>query len=296
MPPARVLSVDELVARALVLAEAGPRQLLGIAGAPGAGKSTLAERIVAEVGPAARLVPMDGFHLAQSQLVRLGRADRKGAVDTFDANGYVSLLRRLHRLEPTSVYAPEFRRELEEPVAGAIEVPPSVRLVVTEGNYLLLPDFPWQEIRPLLHEAWFLDLDAEVRHRRLTARHEAFGRSPEQARAWALGSDESNAALITPTADRADLVVRLSSIAADGGPDAGSLADRPGRVADGHHVGGQVPGDHRARADDGVRADRHAGQHDRATAEPDVVANGDRLGRLPLVPSRAGLDRMRRGE
>ncbi|MGW3605918.1 nucleoside/nucleotide kinase family protein [Micromonospora sp. NPDC005161] len=209
MPPARVLSVDELVARARVLAEVGPRQLLGIAGAPGAGKSTLAEQIVAGVGPTARLVPMDGFHLAQSQLVRLGRADRKGAVDTFDANGYVSLLRRLHRLEPTSVYVPEFRRALEEPVAGAIEVPPSVRLVVTEGNYLLLPDFPWQEIRSLLHEAWFLDLDAEVRQRRLVARHEAFGRSLEQARAWALGSDESNASLVTGTADGADLVVRL---------------------------------------------------------------------------------------
>ncbi|MEU4334474.1 nucleoside/nucleotide kinase family protein [Micromonospora lupini] len=209
MPPARVLAVDELVARARALADAGPRQLLGITGAPGAGKSTLAERIVAEVGPSARLVPMDGFHLAQSQLVRLGRADRKGAVDTFDANGYVSLLRRLRRLEPTSVYAPEFRREIEEPVAGAIEVPPSVRLVVTEGNYLLVPDFPWQEVRTLLHEVWFLDLDAELRQGRLTARHEAYGRSPEQARAWALGSDEANAARVTPTADRADLVVRL---------------------------------------------------------------------------------------
>ncbi|MEV4498546.1 nucleoside/nucleotide kinase family protein [Micromonospora arborensis] len=209
MPPARVLSVDELVQRALALAQAGPRQLLGIAGAPGAGKSTLAEQVVAALGATARLVPMDGFHLAQSQLVRLGRADRKGARDTFDANGYVSLLRRLRRLEPTSVYAPEFRRELEEPVAGSIEVPPSVRLVVTEGNYLLLPDFPWQEVRTLLHEAWFLDLDAELRQRRLTARHVAYGRSPEQAREWALGSDEANAALISPTADRADLVVRL---------------------------------------------------------------------------------------
>ncbi|MFC4017248.1 nucleoside/nucleotide kinase family protein [Micromonospora sp. GCM10011542] len=210
MPSAQVLPVDELVARARALAEAGPRQLLGITGAPGAGKSTLAERIVAEVGPAARLVPMDGFHLAQSQLVRLGRADRKGAVDTFDANGYVSLLRRLRRLEPTSVYAPEFRRELEEPVAGAIEVPPSVRLVVTEGNYLLLPDFPWVEVRALLHQVWFLDLDVELRLSRLTARHEAYGRSPEQARAWALGSDEVNAALVTGTAERADLVVRLA--------------------------------------------------------------------------------------
>ncbi|WP_410811842.1 nucleoside/nucleotide kinase family protein [Micromonospora sp. 067-2] len=209
MPPPRVLPVDELVARARALGEAGPRRLLGIAGAPGAGKSTLAEQIVAEVGPTARLVPMDGFHLAQSQLLRLGRAERKGAADTFDANGYVSLLRRLRRLEPTSVYAPEFRRDVEEPVAGAIEVPPSVRLVVTEGNYLLLPDDPWQEVRQLVHEIWFLDLDAEVRQRRLTARHEAFGRSPEEARAWASGSDEANAALVSGTAERADLVVRL---------------------------------------------------------------------------------------
>lgn len=209
MPDARVLPVADLMARANALAEAGPRQLLGIAGAPGAGKSTLAAQVVAAVGPAARLVPMDGFHLAQAALRRLGRADRKGAIDTFDANGYVSLLRRLHRREPTSVWAPEFRRELEEPVAGAIEVPPEVRLVVTEGNYLLVPAFPWEEVRSLLHEAWFLDLEVELRLRRLTARHEAYGRSPEEARIWAEGSDEVNAAMVAGTADRADLVVRL---------------------------------------------------------------------------------------
>ncbi|MFG3696825.1 nucleoside/nucleotide kinase family protein [Micromonospora sp. NPDC047620] len=209
MTAARVVGVDELVARARALADAGPRQLLGIAGAPGAGKSTLAERIVEAVGPAARLVPMDGFHLAQAELHRLGRAERKGAVDTFDANGYVSMLRRLRRLEPTAVYAPAFRRDLEEPVAGAIEVPPSVRLVVTEGNYLLLGAPPWDEVRSLLHEAWFLDLDVELRLRRLTVRHQAYGRSAEQARAWATGSDEANAALVAGTAHAADLVVRL---------------------------------------------------------------------------------------
>ncbi|MFI1193269.1 nucleoside/nucleotide kinase family protein [Micromonospora sp. NPDC020750] len=210
MPDARVLSLGELVARARALAGAGPRQLLGIAGAPGAGKSTLAERVVAEVGATARLVPMDGFHLAQAELRRLGRDARKGAVDTFDVGGYVALLRRLHRLEPISVWAPGFRRDLEEPVAGAVEVPPEVRLVVTEGNYLLLSGDLWDEVRQLLHEVWFLDLDAELRHRRLTARHESYGRSPEQARAWALGSDEANAALVAGTAVRADLVVRLA--------------------------------------------------------------------------------------
>lgn len=210
MPPAREIPLDDLVARARALADSGPRQLLGIAGAPGAGKSTLAERIVAEVGPLARLVPMDGFHLAQSELVRLGREGRKGAPDTFDVNGFVSMLRRLRRLEPTSVWAPVFRRDLEEPVAGAIEVPPEVRLVVTEGNYLLLRDDPWEEVRTLLHEAWFLDLDAELRVRRLTARHEAYGKTPEQALAWALGSDAANAARVAGTAGHADLVVRLA--------------------------------------------------------------------------------------
>ncbi|TDC82600.1 nucleoside/nucleotide kinase family protein [Micromonospora sp. KC606] len=210
MPEASVFPLDDLVARARALAEAGPRQLLGIAGAPGAGKSTLAERIVAAVGPAARLVPMDGFHLAQAALERLGRADRKGAADTFDANGYVSLLRRLRRKEPSAVWAPAFRRDIEEPVAGAIEVPPAVRLVVTEGNYLLLTNPPWDEVRTLLHEVWFLDLDARLRLRRLVARHEAYGRSPADAAAWAHGSDEANAALVTSTADRADLVVRLA--------------------------------------------------------------------------------------
>ncbi|GGM45096.1 nucleoside/nucleotide kinase family protein [Micromonospora sonchi] len=210
MSAARVLPVEELVQRARALADAGPRQLLGIAGAPGAGKSTLAEQVVAAVGPAARLVPMDGFHLAQAELRRLGRSARKGASDTFDANGYVALLRRLRRTEPTSVWAPEFRRDLEEPIAGAIEVPPDVRLVVTEGNYLLIRDRPWDEVRSLLHEAWFLDIDADLRRRRLVARHVAHGRPPAEARAWVLGSDEVNAALVSDTADRADLVVRLA--------------------------------------------------------------------------------------
>ncbi|WBB92634.1 nucleoside/nucleotide kinase family protein [Verrucosispora sp. WMMC514] len=210
MTVAEVLSVEALLERARRLADAGPRQLLGVTGAPGAGKSTLAAQVVEAVGPAARLVPMDGFHLAQDELRRLGRELRKGSIDTFDANGYVSLLRRLRRKEPTSVWAPQFRRELEEPIAGAIEVPPEVRLVVTEGNYLLIPNWPWDEVRALLHEAWFLDLDADLRRRRLVARHMAYGRSEQDARAWALGSDEANAVLVAGTADRADLVVRLA--------------------------------------------------------------------------------------
>src|SRR3954471_6465789 len=147
--------LDHLASRAQALAVMGSRRLLGICGAPGAGKSTLAERLVAALGDRAVLVGMDGFHLAQRELRRLGREQRKGAPDTFDAAGYVDLIRRLRcngpdQVDAETVYAPEFRRELEEPIACAVPVAPEVPLVVTEGNYLLLPDHPWSTLRGLL--------------------------------------------------------------------------------------------------------------------------------------------------
>ncbi|MFC6014841.1 nucleoside/nucleotide kinase family protein [Plantactinospora solaniradicis] len=202
--------LDELVARAHALASAAPRRLLGITGAPGAGKSTLAGLIVAALGELAELVPMDGFHLAENELHRLGRHARKGALDTFDGAGFVALLRRLRAAGPGTVYAPEFRRELEEPIAGAIPVPPSVPLVVVEGNYLLVPGEPWGEVRELLDEVWYLDLDETERLRRLTDRHIAFGREPAEAAARARGTDQRNAELIAETVGRADLVVRMA--------------------------------------------------------------------------------------
>jgi pantothenate kinase len=198
---------DDLVARAERLAATGRRSLLGICGAPGAGKSTLAARIVEALGDRAVLVGMDGFHLAQRELNRLGRAERKGAPDTFDAAGYVALLDRLRRHDPDTVYAPEFRREIEEPIACAVPVPPSTPLVVTEGNYLLLADSPWDRVRPLLDDVWFLAPDEPIRIARLVARHEAFGRSAGQARDRALGSDQANAIRVNATSGRADLVI-----------------------------------------------------------------------------------------
>ena len=187
-----VISTEqELFARARELASQGERRILGIAGKPGGGKSTVARAVVAELADRARLVPMDGFHLAQPELVRLGRRDRMGAPDTFDASGYASLLTRLRSDEPT-VYAPEFRREIEEPIAGAIAVPREIPLVVTEGNYLLL----WPDIKPLLDECWYVDTDEELRVQRLIQRHIQFGKTPEYARAWVMRSDEHNAALV----------------------------------------------------------------------------------------------------
>ena len=204
-------TLTDLVERARGLVVPGERRLLGLTGAPGAGKSTVADHLVAALGPdAVAGVAMDGFHLAGTVLERLGRSGRKGAPDTFDEAGYAALLRRLREADPDEiVYAPEFRRELEEPIGSAVPVPPGVALVVTEGNYLLLDSGAWPRARALLDAVWFLEPGDDVRRERLVRRHESFGRSATQARSWAMGSDERNAELVAATRGRADLVIRL---------------------------------------------------------------------------------------
>jgi pantothenate kinase len=195
---------EAALARARTLASPGQRRLLGIVGPPGAGKSTVAEALVASLGHLAVAVPMDGYHLAQEELERLGRAARKGAPDTFDSAGYVSLLRRLRQpVAGETVYAPAFRREIEEPIAGAIGVAPEVPLVVTEGNYLLLDQPHWRNVAGLLDEVWYLDVDDALRVQRLVARHVRHGRSPEAARAWVESTDDPNARLIAATRSKA---------------------------------------------------------------------------------------------
>jgi pantothenate kinase len=211
--------LDQLQQRAHALATRagaeGRRALLGVVGLPGAGKSTLAEALVAGFngdgarGPRAAHVPMDGFHLADRQLARLGLAGCKGAPETFDAAGYAALLRRLAGAGSHTVYAPAFERDLEQPLAGALAVEPAVQLVVSEGNYLLLQDGPWPEVAECFDEIWFLDQDEDQRLGRLLARHVRFGKSPEQAAEWVDRVDQANAELIRPARDRADLVVAL---------------------------------------------------------------------------------------
>ncbi len=196
-----------LLARAEALLARGGRRVLGLTGAPGGGKSTLAALLADALGERAAVVPMDGYHLAQRELERLGRAGRKGAPDTFDAAGYVALLRRLRAQAPGEiVYAPAFRREIEEPVAGSIPILAETPLLITEGNYLLF-DGPWAPVRGLLDESWYVGTPDAVREAWLLARHMAFGRSRAEAESWIATTDAPNAHLIVATRGHADLVV-----------------------------------------------------------------------------------------
>jgi pantothenate kinase len=204
-----MISAQEALERARRLAAGGRRALLGITGPPGGGKSTLAAAIAAELGEQAVLVGMDGFHLAQAELERLGKADRKGAPDTFDAAGYVALLRRLRAADEDVVYAPEFRREIEEPINAAVAIPRDVPLVITEGNYLLVDEGPWRHVRELLDETWYVVQDESTRVELLIARHIEFGKDPDFARDWVLRSDERNAELVATTRGRADALIRI---------------------------------------------------------------------------------------
>lgn len=204
------MDVVAAAGRARELASRQRRILLGLAGPPGAGKSALAARLAEAAGPQAVVVPLDGFHLADIELARLGRLGRKGAPDTFDAHGYLALLGRIRAAEPgVTVYAPAFGRELEQPIAGSIPVPPQARLIITEGNYLLFDQPPWPQVRPLLDEAWWVDLPGTERRRRLVARHVASGKAPDAAERFVRDCDEANARAVAPGRARAGRVVEM---------------------------------------------------------------------------------------
>lgn len=206
--PRKAGEIAELIARVRQLHRPGDRVLIGITGEPGAGKTTLAQALTRHFPGKSALAPMDGFHLAQQELERLHRADRKGAADTFDSWGFLALLRRLKAREEPVVYAPIFNRALEEPVGSALPIDRDVEIIFTEGNYLLLDTDGWREVAGLLDEIWYIEIPTQERVRRLIARHRAYGKTPKEAAVWARGSDERNAAVVRSQMQRADLIFR----------------------------------------------------------------------------------------
>lgn len=197
-----------LVDRAREMIRRGGRHLLGIAGTPGSGKSTVAQLLAEALGEQAVVVPMDGFHLANRQLAQLGRAERKGAPDTFDVSGYLALLGRLKAQQPGEViYAPFFDRELEEGIAGAIAVAAEVPLIISEGNYLLMEEGGWAPVAQCFDDLWFVAVSQAQRRARLVERHMRFGRSREAAEAWVDSTDEPNAQRVEASRGRAHVMV-----------------------------------------------------------------------------------------
>jgi pantothenate kinase len=217
------MNLEELVARIRhwKASEEAP-VVIGVVGAPGAGKTTLVESLIKELNKDTpepehqefAHVPMDGFHLSNQELTRLGILDRKGAPETFDVHGYAALLQRLRSERDAVVYAPGFERTLEQPIAGVIPVFPSAATILTEGNYLLLGSPAWRKVRNQCTEIWYCEQDDSTRIQRLIQRHIDFGKSPAEAEAWVRTVDERNAQLIRSTRTEADLIVTLEEVGA----------------------------------------------------------------------------------
>ena len=186
------------------------RVLIGIIGKPGAGKSTLSKFLMAKLPKEfVTVVPMDGYHLSNKVLKDLKRADRKGAPDTFDVAGFISLVKRIRTEQTQNIYYPIFDRAIEESIAAQGVVTSATKVVIIEGNYLLHNDGGWEVCNDLLDESWMVDVDDDKRISRLISRHIAYGKEPEAAKAWAKGTDEVNAKLIERGRNRADFIVAI---------------------------------------------------------------------------------------
>jgi pantothenate kinase len=185
------------------------RSVLGIAGGPGVGKSTLARQLVGELGDVAAYVPMDGFHMRHSKLEMLGTVADKGMPHTFDGAAFADFLAAL-KAATGPVNGPGYSRKIEDVVDDAFTVPASAKLLVVEGNYLLLMTAPWWRVRPLLDRAVFLDVPRELVRARLLKRHAEEGLfTEERNRAHVERVDLANYDLVSRSRSRADVVIEM---------------------------------------------------------------------------------------
>lgn len=190
------VEIAQIIARLPSPKSDGARMIIAIAGPPAAGKSTLAallvERLNAEEPARAALVPMDGFHLDNATLDERGLRHRKGAPATFDAAGFVALVRRLATATEDVTY-PEFDRARDAAISDAATVSAATKIIVLEGNYLLLAETPWSDLHALYDLTVLVKPDLQTLEQRLLARWSHYGLDAEQAHAKALGNDIPNA-------------------------------------------------------------------------------------------------------
>ena len=209
--PIIINTIEEALKRLRSLNENNSQRIIiGIVGKPGAGKSTLTSYLLENlVKEKAVLVPMDGYHLSNKLLAEYEKADRKGAYDTFDAIGYSELIKRIKSDSDSDIYFPIFHREIEESIVAEGVVLKDCKVVLTEGNYLLLDNYGWQDVKSFFTESWYIQIDDELRRERLMARSIRYGRSPEIAYKWTHGSDEVNAKVVETTMNNADVILAL---------------------------------------------------------------------------------------
>ena len=216
-PPTSYQDIVQSLARELAARMAGSpghRYLLGITGGPGAGKSTFADSLCRELdtllGPGTALVvPMDGFHKTNRELHALGLWERKGDAETFDATAFVALLARIRHVPDQVTAAPRFDRVTDEPVPGALQVRPAHRLIIVEGNYLLLTTPPWTEIPGLLDDVWYLEAPPDIVRGRLEKRHLQRGLSGDELARKITSSDLRNARQISRNKHLANRLLSL---------------------------------------------------------------------------------------
>lgn len=201
------LLVEEI---ASLLQGSKPRTMIGIVGKPGAGKSTVVTEIQKQFSTEeVAIIPMDGYHLSNEELIKLGRRERKGAPDTFDVEGFISLITRVKNEIDKEHTFPIFHREIEASKADEGIVLRNTKVIVIEGNYLFSEEHNWSEVFPLLDQSWFIKIDDEIRMQRLITRHIKYGKTPQEAEEWSRGSDEENAKFIAKTASRAERIIKL---------------------------------------------------------------------------------------
>ncbi len=200
------MTIAELAEAIRAKAAKTGRFMVALAGPPGAGKSTAAADLVARLGAGARAVPMDGFHYDDAVLTARGARNRKGAPDTFDAMGFLHLLRRLRAEDEVAI--PLFDRSLELSRGSADIVGPQDQILIVEGNYLLLTEAPWDQVSGLVDMTVWLDVPEQELDRRLLERWAYYGKTPQEARAWIDGNDMPNIRRVTSGSALAEAVIR----------------------------------------------------------------------------------------